>query len=136
MDEVKDYVRDQLTKLILRPKGSRIPKGLQSSRDYLMAVTTLMRAAAGGEEDEFAYPYRTMWANGPDSDDEYKMMFGMQLDDDTPDDAVNNAHKIITETDDEDQLKEMFRTAFAQVAKIPGATINETKKHFSKFNLW
>ena len=136
LDEVKDYVRDQLTKLILRPKGSRIPKGLQSSRDYLMAVTTLMRDAAGGEEDEFAYPYRTMWVNGPDSDDEYKMMFGMQLDDDTSDDVVNNAHKIITETDDEDQLKEMFRTAFAQVAKIPGATINETKKHFSKFNLW
>jgi len=136
LDEVRDYTKDQVAKLILRPKGSRIPKGLQSSRDYLMAVTTLMRAAAGGEEDEFAYPYRTMWVNGPDSDDEYKMMFGMQLDDDTSDDVVNNAHKIITETDDEDQLKEMFRTAFAQVAKIPGATINETKKYFSKFALW
>ena len=77
-----------------------------------------------------------MYVNGPDSDDEYKMMFGMNLSDDDPDSVVNNAHKIIVETDDEDQLKEIFRTAFAKVAKISGASLTETKKYFNKFNLW
>ena len=138
LDEVKDYVRDQLTKLILRPKGSKTPRGLQSSRDYLLAVSNLMREAAGGDDGEFAYPYRTMWVNGPDSDDEYKMMFGMSLDDDTPDEVVKNAHKIITETDDEDQLKDIFRTAFAKAGKIPGAkaTLTETKQYFKKFDIF
>ena len=138
LDEVKDYVRDQLTKLILRPKGTKIPKGLQSSRDYLVAVSTLMRDAAGGEEGEFAYPNREMWVNGPDSDDEYRMMFRMSLDDDTPDEVVNNAHKIMAETDDEEQLKQIFRTAFAKVGKISGAktTTTEVKQHFKKFDFF
>ena len=138
LDEVKLYVQDEVAKLILRPKGSKIPKGLQSSRDYLVAVSILMRDAAGGEEGEFAYPSRTMYANGPDSDDEYKMMFGMELDNDTPDEVVENAQKIITETDDEDQLKEIFRTAFAKVAKVSGVktTVTEVKQHFKKFDFF
>ena len=136
VNEVKLYVQDQVAKLILRPKGSKIPKGLQSSRDYLIAVSTLMRDAAGGEEGEFAYPSRTMYADGPDSDDEYKMMFGMNLDNDTPDEVVENAQKIITETDDEDQLKEIFRTAFAKVAKISGQSVTETRKYFKKFDIF
>ena len=138
LDEVKAYAQNEVAKLILRPKGTKIPKGLQSSRDYLIAVSTLMRDAAGGEPDEFAYPYRTMWANGPDSDDEYKMMFGMELDDDSPDEVVENAHKIIAETDDEDQLKEIFRTAFAKVAKVSGtkATVTEVKQYFRKFDFF
>jgi len=136
LDEVKLYVKDQVAKLILRPKGSKTPRGLQSSRDYLIAVSNLMREAAGGEADGFAYPYRTMWANGPDSDDEYKMMFGMNLDDDTPDEVVENAHKIIAETDDEDQLKDIFRAAFAKVAKIPGENLAEAKNYFRKFDFF
>ena len=139
LDEVKLYVQDEVAKLILRPKGGpNTPRGKQSSRDYLIAVSNLMREAAGGEPDEFAYPYRTMWANGPDSDDEYKMMFGMELDNDTPDEVVENAQKIITETDDEDQLKEIFRTAFAKVAKVSGVktTVTEVKQHFKKFDFF
>ena len=138
LDEVKAYAQDEVAKLILRPKGTKIPKGLRSSRDYLIAVSNLMREAAGGEEGEFAYPYRTMYANGPDSDDEYKMMFGMDLDNDSPDEVVNNALKIITETDDEDQLKEIFRTAFAKVAKVSGAkaTVTEVKQYFRKFDFF
>lgn len=139
MDEVRLYVQDQLTKLILRPKGSKIPKGLQASRDYLIAVKELMRDAAGGAPDEFAYPYSSMWVNGPDSDDEYKMMFGMQLDQDTPDEVVGNAHKIMAETDDEDQLKEIFRTAYIKVAKISTTTtpsLSELKVYFDKFDIF
>ena len=139
LDEVKLYVQDQVAKMILRPKGGpKTPRGRQSSRDYLIAVSNLMREAAGGEEGEFAYPYRSMWANGPDSDDEYRMMFGMELDNDTPDEVVENAQKIITETDDEDQLKEIFRTAFAKVAKVSGAkaTVTEVKQYFRKFDFF
>ena len=138
LDEVKAYAQDEVAKLILRPKGTKIPKGLRSSRDYLIAVSDLMREAAGGEPDEFAYPYRTMYANGPDSDDEYKMMFGMDLDNDSPDAVVNNALKIITETDDEDTLKDIFRTAFAKVAKVSGAkaTVTEVKQYFGKFDFF
>ena len=138
LDEVKDYVRDQLTKLILRPKGTKTPRGLQASRDYLIAVSNLMREAAGGTEGEFAYPPRGMWVNGPDSDDEYKMRFELHLDDNDPDEVVNNAHKIIAETDDGDQLKEIFRNAFAKVAKVPGAkkTVAEVKQYFRKFDIF
>ena len=35
---------------------------------------------------------------------------------------------------DEDTLKEVFRGAFAKAAKIPGATVNETRKYFNKFD--
>ena len=138
MDAIKEYAQWNVAKMILRPKGqmSRIPKGYESTTDYRGAVKQLMRQAAGGEENKFHYPYASMWVNGPDSDDEYKMMFGMHLSDSDPDKVVNNAHKIMTETDDEDLLKELFHTAFAQVAKIPGATIKETKKYFRKFNLF
>ena len=66
------------------------------------------------------------------------MMFGMDLDNDSPDEVVNNALKIITETDDEDQLKDIFRTAFAKVAKVPGtkATVTEVKQYFGKFDFF
>ena len=133
LDAVKEYVQWEVTKMILRPKGSKTPRGLESSRDYHIAVKELMRQAAEGEEGEFSYPRSSMWVNGPDSDDEYRMTFGLSLYDGDSDEVVNNAHKIITETDDEDQLKEIFRNAFIKVAKIPIATMAEVKNHFNKF---
>ena len=144
LDEVKLYAQDQLTKMILRPwsqsRGGygKTPKGIQSSRDYLVAVSVLMRDAAGGKEGEFMFPNREMWVNGPDSDDEYKMMFRMLLDDDDSDEVVKSAHQIMADTDDENQLKEIFRTAFAKVGKISGtkATVTEVRKYFNKFDLF
>ena len=136
LDAVKEYAQWNVALLIMRPKGSKIPKGLQSSRDYLVAIKELMRAAAGGKENEFMFPNTQMWVNGPDSDDEYKMMYRMELDEDTPDDATESALDIIRETDDEDILKEIFRTAFAKVAKISGASVKETKEYFKKFDLF
>lgn len=142
LDEVVDYARDQVTKMILRPwsqsRGGygKIPKGIKSSRDYTTAVSVLMRDAAGGKEGEFSYPNREIWVNGPDSDDEYKIMFRMSLGSDDPDEVVDNAHTIIAETDDEDQLKEIFRTAFAQAAQIPAGKMQEVKQYFSKFDIF
>jgi len=138
LEAVKEYAQWNVALLIMRPKGSKIPKGLESSRDYLIAMKELMRDAAGGKENEFMFPNTQMWVNGPDSDDEYKMMYRMELNEDTPDDASESALKIITETDDEDLLKKMFRMAFAKVAKIPGgkATTTEVKQHFKKFDFF
>ena len=92
-----------------------------------------MRAGAGGKQDDFPFPNREMWVNGPDSDDEYKMMFRMEVGDSTPDNVIESAWEIISENDDEDNLKEIFRTAFAKVAKIKGASVAETKQYFAKF---
>ena len=136
LDAVKKYAQWNVALLIMRPKGSKIPKGLESSRDYLIAMKELMRDEAGGKENEFVFPYTQMWVNGPDSDDEYKMMYRMELDEDTPDDASESALKIITETDDEDLLKKMFRMAFAKVAKIPGENLSEAKNYFRKFDFF
>ena len=146
LDDVREYASWNVAQMILRPKGSKTPRGLKSSSQFSLAVKNLMREAAEGEKDKFYYPYSSMEVNGPDSDDEYLMQFGMHLTDDDPDQVVNSAHKIIEETDDEEKLAELFRTAFAKVANIKPKTasrpgedlkaLSETKKHFSKFNLW
>ena len=148
LDAVREYALWNVAQMILRPKGTKTPRGLKSSSQFSLAVKNLMREAAGGEKDKFPYPYSSLWVNGPDSDDEYLMQFGMDLTDDDPDQVVNNAHKIIDETDDEEKLAELFRTAFAKVAKtkhkaasrswddINLGLVDETKKYFSKFDLW
>ena len=136
MDAIKEYAQQEVTKMILRPKGqmgSRIPKGYESTRDYLIAMKEAMRSAAGGHENEFMFPRTSMWVKGPDADDEYQMMYKMDMDEDTPDDATQSALEIITETDDEDILKEIFRTAFAKAAKIPTASIKEVRDYFKQF---
>jgi hypothetical protein len=148
LDAVREYALWNVAQMILQPKGSKTPRGLKPSSQFSLAVKNLMREAAGGEKDKFYYPYSSLWVNGPDSDDEYLMQFGMDLTDDDPDQVVNNAHKIIEETDDEEKLAELFRTAFAKVAKtkhkaasrswddINLGLVDETKKYFSKFDLW
>ena len=140
LDAVKEYAQWNVANMILRPKsrmlsnvmgGSR--KG-ESTRDYSLEVRRLMREEAEGKEDEFKYPNSSMWVDGPDSEDDYTMKFMLQLNEDTPDEVTENALSIVTETDDEDILKKIFRTAFAKVAKIPGENIQETKSYFKKFN--
>ena len=95
-----------------------------------------MREEAGGAEGEFAYPNSETWVAGPDADDEYKVEFSMRLTESDPDEVVDNAHTIIVETDDEDILRAIFLKAFAQALKLPGAELEETRKHFNKFNLF
>ena len=66
------------------------------------------------------------------------ILFRMLLDDDDSDEVVKSAHQIMADTDDENQLKEIFRTAFAKVGKISGtkATVTEVRKYFNKFDLF
>ena len=138
LDAVKEYVQWEVAKMILRrgAAGYRGAGTKASTRDYNIAVRQLMREAIGEKEGEFAYPNSTTYASAVDSDDEFKITFEMDLDEDTPEEVANNALTIATDVDDEDQLKEIFRTAFAKVAKISGETLKETREYFNKFDLW
>tara|TARA_R110000824_G_scaffold8737_5_gene39717 strand:- start:20707 stop:23382 length:2676 start_codon:yes stop_codon:yes gene_type:complete len=138
---VLEYIQWEIAKLILKPPfkhdGHWNPGDtLRASRDYAIAVRVLLRDIAGGKEGEFLYPDSKMMVSGPDSDDEFGMKFIIELDDDDPDAVVESAHQIILEADDEDILKEIFRTAFTKAAKLPSANLEETRKYFKKFNLW
>jgi len=141
LDKVREMLRWEISQMILRPNarrgdtsGSHIKNS--SSRDYHIAVKQLLRAAVGEKPDEFAYPNSYMIVKHHDSDDEFPMVFRIDLNDDTPDEVVNNAHRIITETDDEDQLRDIFQTAFAQAAgiNVSPTSIKEVKKYFSKYS--
>ena len=130
-EEIEGYSRHEIAKLIVGPTlpGSRV------SRDYSIAVRVMFRDAVGGVEGEFKYPYTEVESGGMDADDEWKLKFTMNIDDDAPDDVVENAHNIISELDDEDELKDIFRRAFAKVAKVSASptSIKEVKNYFSKY---
>lgn len=133
LDEIKTYAQWALATMIMRPKGHK-----ESTRDYNIAVRQLMREAIGEKEGEFAYPNSTTYAGAPDFEDDFKMTFEMDLYEDTPEEVVENALKIATDVDDEDQLKEIFRAALAKVAKIPSETetLKEAKEYFNKFDFF
>jgi len=144
MDAIKEYAQWNVANMILRPKSGMLGKVMggtrkgEATRDYSLVVRTLMREEAGGEEGEFMYPKSSMWVDGPDGEDDYKMMFMMHLDDDDPDAVASNALDIMRETDNEDLLTKIFRTAFAKAAKIPNApkSLTEVKQYFGKFNIF
>ena len=135
-----EYIQWEVSKLILRPPGGwpgQISRSrYKSSRDFNLAIRNLMREEAGGVAGEFAYPNSETWVAGPDADDEYKVEYSMRLTDSDPDEVVKNAHTIIVNTDDEDIQRNIFLKAFAQVLKLPGASVNETRKYFNKFNIF
>lgn len=138
LDEVRKYVQFEISKLILRP-GTNIPKGRESSYQYLTQVSLLIRDEVGGEDGKFSFPRRTLWTKGPDADDEYTMSFVMNVDDSDPDEVSENVLRIMEEFDDEDALKELFRKAFARVAKVgtaPTTSISESKDKFKKYNFF
>ena len=132
-EEIESYSRHEIAKLIVGPTlpGSRV------SRDYSIVVRIMFRDAVGGVEGEFKYPYTEVESGGMDADDEWTLKFTMNLDDDDGDDIVENAHKIIAEVDDEDEIKDIFRAAFARVAKVASPKVEnlrEVKKYFNKFD--
>jgi hypothetical protein len=141
MDDIKYYAQWNVAATILRPKSGMMTSHItgnkrtgESTHDYRSEVRLLFRQEVGGADNEFKFPNSSMWAGGPDGDDEYRMVFSMKVDEENDEAIVRNGWKIATETDDEDKLKEIFRTAFAKVAKIPGASINETRDYFKKFD--
>tara|TARA_R100001594_G_scaffold625_1_gene2509 strand:- start:7324 stop:9945 length:2622 start_codon:yes stop_codon:yes gene_type:complete len=135
-EEALRYIQWEIARLILNAGPYKQGPLIRASRDYAVAVRMLMRDAAGGKEGEFSYPTSRMMVSRPDADDEFQMRFIMELDDDDPDEVVENAHQIILETDDEETQRDIFLRAFAKAAKLPGASVNETRKYFNKFNIF
>ena len=135
-EEALRYIQWEIARLILNAGPYKQGPLIRASRDYAVAVRMLMRDAAGGKEGEFSYPTSRMMVSRPDADDEFQMRFIMELDDDDPDEVVMNAHQIILETDDEETQRDIFLRAFAKAAKLPGASVNETRKYFNKFNIF
>jgi hypothetical protein len=135
-EEALRYIQWEIARLILNAGPYKQGPLIRASRDYAIAVRIFMRDAAGGKEGEFSYPTSRMMVSRPDADDEFQMRFIMELDDDDPDEVVENAHQIILETDDEETQRDIFLRAFAKAAKLPGASVNETRKYFNKFNIF
>jgi hypothetical protein len=130
---VISYVQRQIAKMLVTYRT--IGGVSQASRDYHIAVREEFRKAVGGEEGEYAYPPSTLYGSGPDSDDEYNMRYQIQLHDSSSEGQFDAAEKIVNDVDDEDELKAIFRRAFAKAAKVPVAT-NEVRQYFRKFNLY
>jgi hypothetical protein len=126
-----EWIQWNVARMIMGPS---LP-GSRASHSYSSQVRKLMRdEVPGAKEGEFMYPNTEMEVKGPDSDDEYRMEFRIYVNDDTPDEASENAMKIISETDDEDLLKGIFKKALAIVAKVPHTNLDEVHSYFNKFD--
>ena len=126
------YVQRQIAKMLVTYRT--IGGVSQASRDYHIAVREELREATGLRGD-YHYPNSSLSVSGPDSDDEYNMRYQIQLTDNSSEGQLNAAEKIVNDIDDEDELKAIFRRAFATAAKVPVAT-NEVRQYFRKFNLY
>ena len=77
-----------------------------------------------------------LYGSGPDSDDEYTMRYQIQLTDNSSEGQFDAAEKIVNDVDDEDELKAIFRRAFAKAAKVPVATNENVRDYFKKFDIF
>ena len=127
------YVQRQIAKMLVTYR-TLAGGTAEASRDYHLAVREELRKATG-LRGEYHYPPSTLYASGPDSDDEYNMQYQIRLTDNSSEGQFNAAEKIVNDIDDEDELKAIFRRAFATAAKVPVAT-NEVRQYFRKFNLY
>ena len=64
------------------------------------------------------------------------MQYEIGLTDNSSELQLNAAEKIINDVDDEDVLIEIFRQAFAKVAKVPMATNENVRNYFKKFYIF
>ena len=128
------HVQRQITKMIVMG-GRKFGGNAEASRDYHIAVREELREATGIRGD-YHYPNSTFYVSGPDSEDDYTMQYEMGLNDGSSELQLNAAEKIINDVDDEDVLKEIFRLAFARVAKVPMTTNENVRNYFKKFDLF
>lgn len=127
------YVQRQIAKELVTYRT--IAGVSQASRDYHLAVREELRKATG-LRGEYHYPPSTLYGKGPDSDDEYDMRYQIQLTDNSSEGQFNAAEKIVNDIDDEDELKAIFRRAFAKAAKVPVATNESVRDYFKKFDIF
>ena len=128
------YVQRQIAKMLVTYRT--IGGVSQASRDYHIAVREEFRKAVGGEEGDYSYPPSVLYGSGPDSDDEYDMRYQIQLTDNSSEGQFDAAEKIVNDVDDEDELKAIFRRAFAKAAKVPVATNENVRDYFKKFDIF
>ena len=64
------------------------------------------------------------------------MQYEIGLTDNSSELQINAAEKIVNDVDDEDVLIEIFRLAFARVAKVPMATNENVRNYFKKFDIF
>ena len=64
------------------------------------------------------------------------MVYRIELYTDDSEGQLESAEKLINDVDDEDVLREVFRLAFAKVAKVPMTTNENVKQYFQKFDLY
>ena len=131
---VISYVQRQIAKMLVTYRT--IGGVSQASRDYHLAVREELRKAVGGEEGDYSYPPSVLYGSGPDSDDEYTMRYQIQLTDNSSEGQLDAAEKIVNDVDDEDELKEIFRRAFAKAAKVPVAINENVRDYFKKFDIF
>jgi hypothetical protein len=127
------YVQRQIAKMLVTYRT--IGGVSQASRDYHIAVREELRKATG-LRGEYHYPPSVLYGSGPDSDGDYTMRYQMQLTDNSSEGQFNAAEKIVNDVDDEDELIEIFRRAFAKAAKVPTATNENVRDYFKKFDIF
>ena len=130
---VISYAQRQIAKMLVTYRT--IGGVSQASRDYHIAVREELRKATG-LRGEYHYPPSVLYGSGPDSDDEYNMRYQIQLTDNSNEGQLDAAEKIVNNVDDEDELKEIFRRAFAKAAKVPVATNENVRDYFKKFDIF
>ena len=128
------YVQRQIAKMLVTYR-TLAGGTAEASRDYHLAVREELRKATG-LRGEYHYPPSTLYASGPDSDDEYNMQYQIRLTDNSSEGQFNAAEKIVNDIDDEDELKAIFRRAFAKAAKVPVATNESVREYFRKFDIF
>ena len=129
------YVQRQITKMIVMGGPMKFGGNHDASRDYHIAVREELRKATGIRGD-YHYPNSSLYVSGPDSDDEYNMQYEIGLNDGSSEGQFNAAEKIVNDIDDEDELKTVFRRAFARVAKVPEPTNESVRNYFKKFDIF
>ena len=127
------YVQRQIAKMLVTYRT--IGGVSQASRDYHIAVREELRKATGLRGD-YHYPNSSLSVSGPDRDNDYYMRYEIGLNDNSSELQINAAEKIVNDVDDEDELIEIFRSAFAKAAKVPVATNENVRDYFKKFDIF
>ena len=129
------HVQREITKMIVMGGPMKFGGLHDASRDYHIAVREELRKATGLRGD-YHYPNSSLYVSGPDRDNDYNMQYEIGLTDNSSELQINAAEKIVNDVDDEDVLIEIFRLAFARVAKVPMATNENVRNYFKKFDIF
>ena len=109
-------------------------------KDAAMALVNIGADGRPLRGENYQYPNSQMKAAGPYSDDEYKMIYSMQLGNNSSKGQFEVVKIIMLKLDHEERLKEVFRKAFAKTVGAGSAraakAMKETKRYFDKFDLY